>query len=96
MVFWLTLAVSSCTAMKFKNVMFTRSGPDTTVINFSSSRASGPPKPSTSRILGSWANEAQSKVRVAGPPASSVRLALPYHSPWGSGRSALCGCPGWS
>lgn len=48
-----TLAVSSCTAMKFKNVVFTGSGPATTVISFSSSRASGPPKPSTSRILGS-------------------------------------------
>lgn len=48
-----TLAVSSCTAMKFKNVVFTGSGPATTVINFSSSRASGPPKPNTSRILGS-------------------------------------------
>lgn len=39
--------------MKFKNVVFTGSGPATTVISFSSSRVSGPPKPSTSRILGS-------------------------------------------
>jgi hypothetical protein len=48
-----TLTVSSCTAMKFKNVVFTGSGPATTVISFSSRRASGPPKPRTSRILGS-------------------------------------------
>lgn len=53
----LTLAVSSCTAMKFKNVVFTGSGPATTVMSFSSSRTSGPPKPSTSRILGSWGGE---------------------------------------